>query len=107
MDKRDICLVTNIHHPLQEGYFCDEQGNVVKPEIMTDYIHHKGYVDKGERMPNSCSSSHQTWKRMKKLFYHQFDLAILNSCIIIYSWKGKKTSHRFLTCPSEEDVDSG
>jgi hypothetical protein len=59
MDKRDICIVTNIHHPIQEGNFCDEQGNVIKPEIMTDYIRHKGYVDKGERMPSGCSISHQ------------------------------------------------
>jgi hypothetical protein len=54
-------MVTNIHHPTQEGNFCDEQGNVIKPEIMTDYNHHnRGYIDKGDRMPNSCPINHQT-----------------------------------------------
>lgn len=41
MDKRDNCMVTNIHNPTQEGNFCDEQGNVIKPEMMMDYNHNR------------------------------------------------------------------
>ena len=57
MDKKDICIVTNIHHP-QEGNLCHVQSNVIEPEIMMDYNLHKGYVDKGYRIPNSCSIRH-------------------------------------------------
>jgi hypothetical protein len=89
MDKTENCMVINIHCPTQEGNFCDEQGNVIKPEMMTDYNHHRGYMDNSDRMPNSCSSSHQTWKWMKKLFSHLFDLIILNCCIL-YSCNGRK-----------------
>lgn len=90
MDKTDNCMVTNIHHPTQEENFCNEQGNVIKPEMMTNYNHHRGYIDKGDRMPNSCSINHQTWKWMKKLFSHLFDLIILNSFILLYSCNGRK-----------------
>jgi hypothetical protein len=53
MDKRDVCMLTNFHDLPQEGNFCNEQGNVIKPEIVADYKHHLGYVDKGNRMANS------------------------------------------------------
>jgi len=66
-------MVTNIHHPTQEGNFCNEKGNVIKPDMMMDYNHHRGYRDKGDRMPKSCP---MTWKWMKKLFSHLFDLII-------------------------------
>jgi hypothetical protein len=78
-------MVTNIHRPTQEGNFCDEQGNVIKPEMMMNYNHHRGYMDTGDIMPNSCSISHHTWKWIKKLFSHWFDLIILSSCILYSS----------------------
>ena len=53
MDKRDVCMLTNFHDLPQEGNFCNEQGNVIKAEIVADYKHHLGYVDKGNRMANS------------------------------------------------------
>ena len=59
MDKRDVCMLSNIHDPLQ-GNFHNEQGNVIKPKTVADYNHHLGYVDKGNRMANSYSISHQT-----------------------------------------------
>ena len=31
--KRDVCLLTNIHDPPREGNYCDEHGNVIKPQL--------------------------------------------------------------------------
>jgi hypothetical protein len=66
------------------------QGNEIKPEIAVDYNRHMNYVDKGDRMVNSYSISHRTWKWTKKLFFHLFDLANLNNCILLSSCRGKK-----------------
>jgi hypothetical protein len=44
-----------------------------------------GYVDKGDRMVNSYSTGHHTWKWTKKLFSYLLDPAILNSFIILSS----------------------
>jgi len=45
-------------------------------------------------MANSYSINRHTWKWTKKLFFYLFDLAILNSCILLSSLRGKKISHR-------------
>jgi hypothetical protein len=60
-------MLTNIHDP-QEGYFYNEQGNMIKPQTVADYNHHMGYVVKGDKMANGYSISCQTWKWEKKLF---------------------------------------
>ena len=51
------------------------------------------YVDKGDRMTNSYSINRRAWKWTKKLFFHLFDLAILNSYILFSSLGDKKISH--------------
>ena len=81
-DKRDICMLTNIHNGPAEGNFCTEGGKTIKPQIVVDYNNHMGYVDKGDRMANSYSISRRTFKWTKKLFFHLLDLAILNSYIL-------------------------
>jgi len=65
-----------------------------KPHIVMDNNHPMGYVDEGDRMANSYSTSRRTFKWTKKLFFHLFDLAILNSYIFRSSCGGKKVSHR-------------
>jgi hypothetical protein len=74
--------VTNIHDRPQEGHVCNEQVNAIQLEILADYNHHMGYVNKGDRMMYTYSTSHWTWKWMKNLFFHLFDLVILNSYIL-------------------------
>ena len=86
-DKRDVRILTNIHDPPSEGNFCDNNGKAIKPQIVADYNHHMGSVDKGDRMTNSYSINHRTWKWTKKLFFHLFDLTILN-CYILFSSLG-------------------
>ena len=94
MDKRDVCMLINIHDLPQEGNFLDEQGNAIKPENVEDYNRHMCYVDKGDRMTNSYSISCRIWKWTKKLFFHLFSMTILNSYILLSSYGGKKISHR-------------
>ena len=65
-----------------------ERGKAIKPQIVM------GYVDKGDRMANSYSTSRRTFKWTKKLFFHLLDLTILNSYILHSSCGGKKISHR-------------
>jgi hypothetical protein len=48
-DKRDICVLTNIHDVPAEGNFCNEAGKTIKPQTVMDYNRHMGYVDKGDR----------------------------------------------------------
>jgi hypothetical protein len=43
-DKQDVCILTNMHKPQEEGNFCDEYGRAHKPTI-EDYNWHMGYVD--------------------------------------------------------------
>jgi len=86
-------VLTNIHDPPQEGNFLCEQGNTIKPD-MADCNCHMEYVDKGNRVADSYSVSCRTWKWMKGLFSCLFNLAILNSCILLSSCGGKKISHR-------------
>jgi len=93
-DKRDACLLTNIHDPPREGNYCNEHGIAIKPAIVACYNRHMAYVDNVDRMANSYTASHRTWKWTKKLFFHLLDLAIVNSYILLSSCGGKKISHR-------------
>ena len=92
--NKDICMLMNIHSSPAEGNFCNEGGNAINPQIVIDYNQHMGYVDKGDRMANSYSISHHTFRWMKKLFFHLLDLTILNRYIPHSSCGCKKISHR-------------
>ena len=81
-DKCDVRILTNIHDAPIQGNFCDNNGMAIKPHIVADYNCHMGYIDKGDRMANSYYIKHCTWKQTKELFFHLFDLTILNSYII-------------------------
>jgi hypothetical protein len=43
-DKRDMHTLTNIHDPPEDGNFCEESGNTLKPAIMKDNNQHTGCV---------------------------------------------------------------
>jgi hypothetical protein len=81
-EKRDLCMLSNIHNTPAESNFCTERVKATKPQTVMDYKHHMGYVDKVDRMANSYSISRRTFKWAKKLFFCLLDLAILNSYIL-------------------------
>jgi hypothetical protein len=53
-----------------------------------------GHVDNADRMANTYTASCWTLKRTKKLFFHLFDLDIVNNYILLSSSGGRKVSHR-------------
>ena len=52
-DKRDMCLLTNIHDPHREGNYHHEHRNVIKPAIVVDYNRQMGHVGIADKMANS------------------------------------------------------
>lgn len=51
-EKCDTHTHANICDPPDEGSFCVESGNALKPSIVEDYNGHVGYVSKSDRMAN-------------------------------------------------------
>jgi hypothetical protein len=94
-DKRDVYILTNMHHPPTNGNFCDEHGNALKPVIVQDYNKHRGFIDLGDRMTNSYSIQRQTWKWTKKLFLHFLDMTILNIFLLLTACRTKMTHKDF------------
>jgi len=101
-DKRDVCLLTNIHTPPTEGNYRDEHGNAIKPAIVANYNRHMGHVDKADRMANSYTASCRTWKWTKKLFFHLLDLTIVNSYILLFHVVGRKSRTEIFDSPLSE-----
>jgi hypothetical protein len=66
-DKRDLCLLTNIHEPPSGGNYRDEHGNAKKPAIVADYNRYMGNVDSADWMSTSYTASRWTWKWTKKI----------------------------------------
>jgi len=104
-DKRDVCLLTNIHDPPREGNYRDEHGNVIKPAIVVDYNRHMGHVDNADRMANSYTTSRQTWKWTKKLFFPPVRPGHCQQLhpLIFMCWEENLTQ-RFSTHPYQRDA---
>jgi hypothetical protein len=54
-DKRDVYMLRNIYNVPAEGNFCNEGEKAIKLQIVIEYNRHMGYVDKSDRMANSCN----------------------------------------------------
>ena len=93
-DKRDVCLLINIHDPPREVNYRDEHGNAIKRAIVAYYNRHMGHVENSDRMTSNYTASRRTWKWIKKSLFHLFSLAIINSYFLLSSCGGKKISHR-------------
>jgi hypothetical protein len=62
--------VTNMHNPLaREGNFCDENGNLLKPQILQGHNQHMWCTDKGDRMTQQLLSSMLDMEVEKKPFF--------------------------------------
>jgi hypothetical protein len=104
-DKCDIYKLIYVHNAPAESNFCYSDGKTIKAEIVTDFSRYMGCVDKGDRMANSHSICYRTLKWTQKLFFHLFDLAILNSYILLSSCGGKENlTQRFSIHPCERYI---
>ena len=73
------CVYSDRHDAPAEGSFCDNSGKAIKPEIVTDYNRHIGYVDKGYRVENSYSINRRTWMWTKKISQRDFRLTLVRN----------------------------
>jgi hypothetical protein len=87
-------MLTNMDPPLEEGNFCDDSKQAVKPQIVAQYNWHMGYVDISDRTANSHSMCQRTFKWTTKLFFHLLDQTVINSCILLSSC-GAKYTHQY------------
>jgi hypothetical protein len=87
-DKRDVLMLTNMHSAPEEGNYCDEYGNAMRPKIIENCSQHMGYVDKSDRMASSYFISRYV-QVDEKTFFHLIDVTILNSCILSSSCGAK------------------
>jgi len=75
-------MFTNIHNAPAEGNFCNERGKAIKPQIVMDYHHHMGYVDKGDRMANSYSTgAHSNGRKNCSFICYTWPFSIATSFI--------------------------
>ena len=104
-DKRDVCLLTNIHDPPREGNYRDEHGNAIKPANVADYNRHMGHVDNADRMANSYMASCRTWKWKKKTMFPPVRPGHCQQLYpLIFMWWEQNLTQKFLTHPYQRDA---
>ena len=107
-DKRDVCLLTNIHNPPKECNYCNELENAIKPAVVADHNCLMGHVDNADRMANTYITSRQTWKWTKKKSFSTFWTWPLSTVTSFYLHVvGRKSHHMFLTHPHQRDAGMG
>jgi len=104
-DKRDVCLLTNIHDPPREGNYRDEHGNTIKLAIVVNYNHHMGHVDNSDRLANSYKASRRRWKWTTKLFSPRVRPGHCQQLHpLIFMWWEKNFTKRFSSHPYQRDA---
>ena len=93
-------MLTNIHGVPAEDSFSSEEGKAIELQIVMDYIHHMGYMDKCDRMAVHYSIGCRTFKWTKKLFFCLLDPAILNSYILVARVGVRKFHTEIFVLPS-------
>ncbi|UYV82044.1 PGBD5 [Cordylochernes scorpioides] len=82
---RDVWMISTVHdHQMVEvmGRPGLSQAPIFKPQVVLDYNKNKIGVDRSDQMLSYYSFDQRTMKWWKKLFFHIYGLAIVNSCII-------------------------
>ena len=92
-DRRYVYMLTWGRH--QKRRLFDDSKRAVKPQIVARYKGHMAYADKSRRMANSYSMYRRNFKWNTKLFFHLLDLTVLNSWILSFSWRAKRTHREF------------
>lgn len=81
-DRKKVTMISTIHSIKDirtKNYYIRTR----KPEVIQDYNHNMGGVDKVDQciQPYSCSRK-RTKKYYKKIFYHLLDITIWNSYVL-------------------------
>ena len=92
-DVRDVHFLTNAHEDIfVEAPSTRGAHRKIKPAAVLDYNKYKTGVDRSDQMLSYYSFSRKTIKWWKKLFFHLFDLAMVNSHILHNKSSKKKIS---------------
>jgi hypothetical protein len=78
-----------MHASPVEGNFTQESAQAIKPRVVEDYNAYVGFVDKSDRIVNSCGIARRTWKWSKQRNIKLTDMTILNAFLIHKSCGGK------------------
>jgi len=106
-DKRDVCLLTNIHDPSREGSYRNEHGNARKPTIVADYNRQIGHVDNADRMAKSHTVSRRILSGEKSVFPHVGPEHCQKLHPFIFMWWEENLTQRFSTHPYQRDTRMG
>ena len=106
-DKRDVCLLTNIHDPSREGSYRNEHGNARKPTIVADYNRQIGHVDNADRMAKSHTVSRRILSGEKSVFPHVGPEHCQKLHTFIFMWWEENLTQRFSTHPYQRDTRMG
>ncbi|RXM32260.1 PiggyBac transposable element-derived protein 4 [Acipenser ruthenus] len=90
--KRDVHILTSVHRPVMKVTNNVDHAtgdNKVKPECVLEYNQKMGSVDKSD-MQISFVDCARYKKWYKKLFFHLFDMAVLNAFILHKTASKKK-----------------
>ncbi|RXM30423.1 PiggyBac transposable element-derived protein 4 [Acipenser ruthenus] len=95
-DKRDVHILTSVHKPVMKVTDNVDHAtgdNKVKPECVLEYNQKMGSVDKSDMQISFVDCARKSLKWYKNLFFHLFDMAVLNAFILHKTASKKKTSH--------------
>lgn len=98
-DKRDVHMLSTIHEATMAVLSKRDRNNnefVAKPACIVDYVSKMGGVDLSDQINQYDSCLRKTTKWYKKLFFHLFNLCIVNSYLLYKKFSEKKlNSHDF------------
>ena len=97
-DKRQVTLLTTIH-TAREGWTgkcdrSDEQNPIYKPTCILDYNKNMSGVDLSDQLMMYYSFLRKSCKWWRKLFFHLFEMLLLNAYILNRKFGARKMSHR-------------
>ncbi len=81
-DKREVRLLTTIHHPqmvLSHNIDRSTRQHIMKPECVLEYNTNMRLVDKADAMISFIECDQKTLKWYKKLYFHLVDITMLNA----------------------------
>lgn len=81
-DKKDVYLLTTVHNPLEKTTVTTRAGTKEKPKAIQNYIMKMGGVDHSDQLMSYVPLHRRTTKCWKKVFFHLFALALLQSQIL-------------------------
>ena len=88
MDKRQVSMISTIH----DDTIIDKRRRtrqatggvetIKKPKVVDEYNSHMGGVDKADQLITYYGFSHRTCKWYKRVFFHLFEVSIVNAYIL-------------------------